>query len=945
MQPSRIDLAPGDRLSAALDPVPRDSIPPFAPARDGTSGDTPPAFERKSRGTWNSVRSRLVLLVAAITIPAVLLVALLTAQAYRNERESVSRHLVSTSRALATLVDQQMASYETLLKGLATSLPSERSDMMSFDTRARSVLQAAGVKDDEQWITLFDPSGQMLVHTLRPLGTPLPRVPLSPDAAAAMHDGRTFISNVTRGTFYQSPMIAVLVPVIRRGELQYVLALAMRPEKFSTALDVSRIAPNSLVAVMDRAGTIAVRTRAPERFVGQKMSPEFAAAVAGHNEIVLENNTLDGVPALTAFSRAPRTDWAVGVSAPRTELYASARRLLWLGFGVCGLILGVAFVMANGIGRALVRGVDRLVADTDALGRGIVPPRRPADLAETDFVADAMRRTAERLVDKERDNAALTAALQTELEKQTRAEETSRRLAAIVSSSDDAIIGKTLDGIITSWNKGAEQIFGYSAQEIIGRPVTDLCLPERCDEEQAILASIRRNHSVTALETVRRRKGGELVEIALTVSPVIDRDGRVLGASSIARDITDRKRAELQQQALYELVASVNSTKSIEDIYQAALTAMCRCQHAARAAILLTDDAGVMRFKAARGLSENYQRAVEGHSPWKADEPNPQPIGIDDVATVSLEPHLRQAVLEEGIRALAFIPLTYEGRLLGKFMIYYDTPHRFDLLELRPVEAIASQLAFAITRQQTAQALERLVDERTASLKQAVAQMQEFSYSVSHDLRAPVRAMYGFAEAVLENNGHQLDAEGREMLTRILRNGARMDRLIQDLLTYSRVSRREINLEPVSLEKLVGEVVQQYPSMQPPNADVTIAGPLPEVMAHEPSLTQVMSNLLSNAVKFVPPGQRPKVRVGSERKPGRVRVWVEDNGIGIKPEYQGRLFGMFERVHPDKQYEGTGIGLAIVRKAIERMNGAVGVESDGISGSRFWIELPVPRHN
>ncbi len=229
MQPSRIDLAPGDRLSAALDPVPRDSIPPFAPARDGTSGDTPPAFERKSRGTWNSVRSRLVLLVAAITIPAVLLVALLTAQAYRNERESVSRHLVSTSRALATLVDQQMASYETLLKGLATSLPSERSDMMSFDTRARSVLQAAGVKDDEQWITLFDPSGQMLVHTLRPLGTPLPRVPLSPDAAAAMHDGRTFISNVTRGTFYQSPMIAVLVPVIRRGELQYVLALAMRP--------------------------------------------------------------------------------------------------------------------------------------------------------------------------------------------------------------------------------------------------------------------------------------------------------------------------------------------------------------------------------------------------------------------------------------------------------------------------------------------------------------------------------------------------------------------------------------------------------------------------------------------------------------------------------------------------------------------------------------------
>jgi PAS domain S-box-containing protein len=643
---------------------------------------------------------------------------------------------------------------------------------------------------------------------------------------------------------------------------------------------------------------------------------------------------------LTAYTRSPRTGWAVIVAAPRSELYASAQRLLWLGFGVCGLILGTAFIMANGIGRALVRGVDRLVADTDALGRGLVPPEQPTDLAETDFVADAMRRTAERLVDKERDNAALTAALQTELEKQTRAEETSRRLAAIVASSDDAIIGKSHDGVITSWNKGAEQIFGYTAREIIGRPITDLCPPDRREEERAILASIRRNHSVTAFETVRLRKGGEPVQIALTVSPVIDRDGRVLGASSIARDITERKRAELQQQALYELVASVNSTKALAEIYQAALIAICRCQNTSRASILIADEQGVMRFKAARGLSAAYQRAVEGHSPWSANDPAPQPIGIDDVTTASLDAHLRQVVLEEGIRALAFIPLTYERRLLGKFMIYYDTPHRFELIELRPIEAIASQVAFAITRHQTAEALEKLVDERTASLKQAVAQMQEFSYSVSHDLRAPVRAMYGFAEAVLENNGHRLDDEGREMLSRILRNGARMDRLIQDLLTYSRVSRREVSLEPVSLDKLLGEVVQQYPAMQPQNADITIASPLPEVIAHEPSLTQVMSNLLSNAVKFVAPGQRPRVQVNSETKPGRVRVWIEDNGIGIKPEYQSRLFGMFERVHPDKQYEGTGIGLAIVRKAVERMNGTVGVESDGVSGSRFWVELP-----
>jgi signal transduction histidine kinase len=219
--------------------------------------------------------------------------------------------------------------------------------------------------------------------------------------------------------------------------------------------------------------------------------------------------------------------------------------------------------------------------------------------------------------------------------------------------------------------------------------------------------------------------------------------------------------------------------------------------------------------------------------------------------------------------------------------------------------------------------------------------MEEFSYTVSHDLRAPVRAMRGYADILLQDHGWRLDGDARELLIRIVRNGARMDRLIQDLLTYSRISRRELKLEPVSLDKLVREVVEQFPDMQPERADIEVNGPLPDVIAHEPSLSQVVSNLLSNAVKFVPPQGRPRIRVSFDLREAQARLWIEDNGIGIKPEHQARLFGMFERIHPEGDYEGTGIGLAIVRKAVERMNGAVGVESDGVSGSRFWIELPV----
>jgi signal transduction histidine kinase len=253
--------------------------------------------------------------------------------------------------------------------------------------------------------------------------------------------------------------------------------------------------------------------------------------------------------------------------------------------------------------------------------------------------------------------------------------------------------------------------------------------------------------------------------------------------------------------------------------------------------------------------------------------------------------------------------------------------------------AIASQIAFAVERQRGAQALESLVAERTQSLSQAISQMEEFSYSVSHDLRSPVRAMRGFAEVLLEDHSERLDPEAREMLGRICRNGLKMDRLIQDLLTYSRISRRDVPLEPVALDKLLRSVIEQYPELRPNDAIIEVPTQLPSVLAHEPSLMQVLSNLLSNAVKFVPVGTRPRVQVAAQCTGNRVRVSVSDNGIGVPAEYQGRLFGMFERMHPHLKYEGTGIGLAIVRKAMERMNGMSGMYTREAGGSCFWIEL------
>jgi signal transduction histidine kinase len=235
-------------------------------------------------------------------------------------------------------------------------------------------------------------------------------------------------------------------------------------------------------------------------------------------------------------------------------------------------------------------------------------------------------------------------------------------------------------------------------------------------------------------------------------------------------------------------------------------------------------------------------------------------------------------------------------------------------------------------------ALEQRVVERTASLQAALHQLEQFSYAVSHDLRAPLRAMQGYSSALLEDYADSIDAEGRAYLKRISDNAVRLDKMIVDVLTFTKISRESPILKPIALAPLLRDVIEHYPGLKPPAAQVEFDLPH-RVLANESGLVQGLSNLLGNSVKFVAPGVVPEIKVWSEQKGAMVRIWIADNGIGIAPQYQNRLFGMFERVLPSKDFEGTGVGLAITRKVVERMGGTTGMESDGATGSKFWIEL------
>lgn len=234
--------------------------------------------------------------------------------------------------------------------------------------------------------------------------------------------------------------------------------------------------------------------------------------------------------------------------------------------------------------------------------------------------------------------------------------------------------------------------------------------------------------------------------------------------------------------------------------------------------------------------------------------------------------------------------------------------------------------------------LEQLVELRTAKLRESVAELEAFSHSLVHDMRSPLRAMHGFAEILLTEQCNKCaSAEGQAYLQRIIASSNRLDSLIIDALSYTKLAKGDMPLQPLDAGALVREILDSYPTLQIHKDEIFVKGEFPLVSANRAALTQCISNLLANAVKFVTPGKKPQVCVWSEKRDKSIRLWFEDNGIGIPRGWEEKIFQMFAQA--SKSYGGTGVGLALVRKAAQRMGGEVGVESTPLKGSRFWLEL------
>jgi PAS domain S-box-containing protein len=309
----------------------------------------------------------------------------------------------------------------------------------------------------------------------------------------------------------------------------------------------------------------------------------------------------------------------------------------------------------------------------------------------------------------------------------------------------------------------------------------------------------------------------------------------------------------------------------------------------------------------------------------------------------AIHPEDRERALAEWSRAIdAGQPYEGVGRYLhedGK-IVWWD-------VKTAPVEVDGQLLGFVgivvdiSDRVERERELEQRVAERTRELKQANEDLDAYAHSVAHDLRAPLRAMFGFARALREDYADRLDEEGREY-TEVIESAAhQMDELTTDLLEYSQVGRGEFSVEPVDLDDVLEKALEPFAvDVCACQADLHIEHPLGTVVGHGRLLVQVVSNLVANAMKFVAPGAKPEIRIWSHARNGSRRLWIEDNGIGIAPRFHAKIFQVFERLHGIETYAGTGIGLAIVRRAVESMGGQFGVESSAGAGSRFWVEFP-----
>lgn len=591
----------------------------------------------------------MLLLTITLLIPAGLLAAWLIVESNRNQRALFERQLSETARVLSSVIDRQLSQSEAQLRALATSPVLEAGDMAAFSRQAR-----ATVIEHDRWIALQSLDGRHIVNTRVAWGDPLPLSPAPLSYAPSLAQGRTYLSNLEPGVVQSSPVVSVVVPILRNDALVYALSLVMMPSVFSDLLSEQRFADQWVASIVDREGTVIARTRNTETHLGKKATSDIRQAIATRDRAVLDTVNLDGIATLAAFERSSKSGWTVVVGAPRAEVSAPALQLASQAAVGAFILVALGLAMSFVVARPVVRAIERLVASAQALGNGEQPKENSTGVRETDQVVEALRDSASRLAARER---------------------------------------------------------------------------------------------------------------------------------------------ELHR------------------------------------------------------LNE-----------------------------------------------------TLEAR----------------------VQARTAELAEA---------------NRTLSIRNR--ELQDFAHVASHDLQEPLRGIASFADLLAKECQHQIDETGQFYLSRVLASTERMRQLIRDILAFSSISTEPPPDIEADLDRIVKDVTSDLSIRLEATGGAITSKAMGKVRADPGQIHQVILNLANNALKFHRQGVPPVVTLSLLRSPTHVTLVVEDNGIGFDQTFAEKIFTPFERLHGRAVYEGTGIGLAIVRRIAERHGGSVSAFGRPGEGSRFEVTLPL----
>jgi PAS domain S-box-containing protein len=529
-----------------------------------------------------------------------------------------------------------------------------------------------------------------------------------------------------------------------------------------------------------------------------------------------------------------------------------------------------------------------------------------------------------------------------------RVEELREHLAAVVDSSDDAIIGKDLNGTINAWNPGAERVFGYTASEVIGKPTLILMPPDRVNEESDILARIRVGKSVEHFETVRVRKDGRKIDVSVTISPIRDSGGVIVGASKIARDITERKLAEVQlavqaQELARRAEELANSRRALETqtlMLQSVLDSMGEGLIAAdrQGHFLIWNDAA----KKLMGRDASDLPTDQWTPYYK--------VFLSDGVTPCPPDRLPLVRALHGESVQMEMVVQHPGGADGVFLEVTARPLKDNQDNsgggVAVLRDITERKAAERQVQELNRTLEARVIERTAELKAANKELEAFTYSVSHDLRAPLRHISGFTRIMVEKFGPALPAEAQKHLQLIEQGATRMGQLVDELLKLARLGRQAVAVKVTGLSALVEDVITLLSPEAVGRQVEWKIGALPFVECDPTLVRQVFQNLISNALKYSRPRSPAVIEIGQTKKEGTNVIYVKDNGVGFEMKYADKLFGVFQRLHLAEEFEGTGIGLATVERIIQKHGGRVWVEAELDRGAIFYFTLsgrePVP---